>query len=240
MFGRFGTIAATATIVAALTGNANATNLLLNVSFEDTQSNPFTNQNNGADALTSSSSNLIYGWTQTGNAEVDWISNSNNFGVTTPYGNYFLDLTGGAVYHGDALGQGIQQTVVTVAGGEYSLSFYLGSSSIYGYQDGVAVTATNATLVGGPTFTSTNDGTETAKWELETLSLIATGSSTTINFSGAFGPHYIGLDNADLEFVGVAATPLPPTWTMLIAGFIGLGFFAHRSSRKRTAGLATA
>src|SRR5580698_10542269 len=30
----------------------------------------------------------------------------------------------------------------------------------------------------------------------------------------------------------LTATPLPPTWTMLIAGFIGLGFFAYRGSKK--------
>ncbi len=32
----------------------------------------------------------------------------------------------------------------------------------------------------------------------------------------------------------VTPTPLPSTWTMLIAGFAGLGFFAYRSSKKRT------
>jgi hypothetical protein len=40
----------------------------------------------------------------------------------------------------------------------------------------------------------------------------------------------------------VAATPsatsLPSTWTMLIAGFVGLGFFAYRGSKKNTAAIA--
>jgi hypothetical protein len=36
------------------------------------------------------------------------------------------------------------------------------------------------------------------------------------------------------------ATPLPSTWTMLIAGFIGLGFFAYRGSKKSPAALAAA
>jgi hypothetical protein len=36
----------------------------------------------------------------------------------------------------------------------------------------------------------------------------------------------------------VAATPLPSTWTMLIAGFAGLGFFAYRRARKSVATLA--
>jgi hypothetical protein len=36
----------------------------------------------------------------------------------------------------------------------------------------------------------------------------------------------------------VSATPLPPAWTMLIAGFIGLGFFAYRGSKKNAASFA--
>jgi hypothetical protein len=36
----------------------------------------------------------------------------------------------------------------------------------------------------------------------------------------------------------LTATPLPPTWTMLIAGFVGLGFFAYRGSKKSSNSLA--
>jgi hypothetical protein len=39
-------------------------------------------------------------------------------------------------------------------------------------------------------------------------------------------------------FAADLATPLPATWTMLIAGFVGLGFFANRGSRKNAAALA--
>lgn len=35
-------------------------------------------------------------------------------------------------------------------------------------------------------------------------------------------------------------TPLPSTWTMLIAGFVCLGFFAYRGSKKSAAALAAA
>ncbi len=37
-----------------------------------------------------------------------------------------------------------------------------------------------------------------------------------------------------MELIGydpVPATPLPSTWTMLIAGFVGLGFFAYQGSK---------
>jgi hypothetical protein len=36
------------------------------------------------------------------------------------------------------------------------------------------------------------------------------------------------------------ASPLPSTWTMLIAGFVGLGFLAFRGGKKRSATLAAA
>jgi hypothetical protein len=32
-----------------------------------------------------------------------------------------------------------------------------------------------------------------------------------------------------------AATPLPTTWLMLVSGFVGLGFFAYRGTKKNTA-----
>ena len=38
----------------------------------------------------------------------------------------------------------------------------------------------------------------------------------------------------------VSATPLPATWTMLIAGFVGLGFFSYRGSKKAAAAIAVA
>ena len=53
----------------------------------------------------------------------------------------------------------------------------------------------------------------------------------TVTYPGAFGP-------ATTDDGGVwvtSATPLPSTWTMLIAGFVGLGFFAYRGTKNSTA-----
>jgi hypothetical protein len=36
----------------------------------------------------------------------------------------------------------------------------------------------------------------------------------------------------------VSATPLLATWTMLIAGFVGLGFFAYRGTMNHSANIA--
>jgi hypothetical protein len=38
----------------------------------------------------------------------------------------------------------------------------------------------------------------------------------------------------------VSAAPLPSTWTMLIAGFAGVGFLAYRGKKKSSAALAAA
>jgi len=42
------------------------------------------------------------------------------------------------------------------------------------------------------------------------------------------------------DFSAYYATPLPSSWTMLIAGFVGLGFFAYRGTKKNAAAIAAA
>ena len=47
--------------------------------------------------------------------------------------------------------------------------------------------------------------------------------------------------NADGNLIGgvtVTTTPLPATWTMLMAGFLGLGFFAYRGTKKNVVALS--
>jgi hypothetical protein len=57
------------------------------------------------------------------------------------------------------------------------------------------------------------------------------------NFNGGGGPqtpfHFYGAGNVEVA-------PLPATWTMLIAGFIGLGFFAYRGSKKNAVAISAA
>jgi hypothetical protein len=50
------------------------------------------------------------------------------------------------------------------------------------------------------------------------------------------GP-FIQFDNVGVS--PITTTPLPSTWTMLIVGFIGLGLFAHRGTKKNSVALAT-
>jgi hypothetical protein len=51
------------------------------------------------------------------------------------------------------------------------------------------------------------------------------------------GPYY---EIVQASFVTFSAAPLPSTWTMLIVGFVGLGFIAYRGTKKATAALSAA
>jgi len=49
-----------------------------------------------------------------------------------------------------------------------------------------------------------------------------------------------GIEADPLATITISATPLPSTWLMLVGGFIGLGFFAHRGTKNRSATIAAA
>lgn len=96
---------------------------------------------------------------------------------------------------------------------------------------------------GGLPFTVTINGTltptvipapPTTTWTLETVNFTATTGLNT--FQIAINP----LDSPTDNSIGLDAAPLPSTWTMLIAGFVGLGFLAYRGSSKKSAGHAAA
>jgi hypothetical protein len=77
-----------------------------------------------------------------------------------------------------------------------------------------------------------NLGTDTAA----TLNFV-NGSAITFGIVSNGG--YLGngtntayFDNLDFE---LTTTPLPSTWLMLLSGFVGLGFFAYRGTKRRTA-----
>ena len=83
-------------------------------------------------------------------------------------------------------------------------------------------------------------------------SIFVIGSADTVTVPAGATELYLGLpdalgfnnppgyynDNTGFFTVDVSATPLPSTWTMLIVGFAGLGFIAHRAGKKKI--LATA
>jgi hypothetical protein len=103
-------------------------------------------------------------------------------------------------------------------------------------------------------FTSPTPLTPSVTFTYESgLPQVTTGiGSLAANSDGAFGltccgpvsvtyPAAFGAATTDDGGVWVTSvTPLPSTWTMLIAGFVALGFFAYRGSKNKTAAVAAA
>jgi choice-of-anchor C domain-containing protein len=106
---------------------------------------------------------------------------------------------------------------ISAPSGSYGFSF---DTTGYAYQTNMGWTQKSFTFTAGSTS--------------ELLAFI----STTSGYSGndvapyAFGP---ALDNVAITDLGPSPTPLPSTWLMLLSGFVGLGFFAYRGTKKRSA-----
>lgn len=211
--------------IAMAAGAADAANLLTNGSFEDTTG--FVNQGNDTMSLFAGSTTMT-GWTVAGSSShgLAWIGPTNPFGLTAQDGSYFLDLTD---YVTGGPFNGVSQSFGTTAGHEYQVTFYLGSSTIWGIEDGITASAAGQSK----TFTSTNGGSSTNLWQLETFTFLASASSTTLSLDGASGVQYIGLDNVAATDLGPSgAIPEPSTWTMLLVGFLGLAAAGYRVSRR--------
>jgi hypothetical protein len=87
----------------------------------------------------------------------------------------------------------------------------------------------NLGTVDAASITSPNNESPGYIWTITSSSLF---ESFVLNDTGG------GFEVADLD--AQLTTPLPSTWTMLIAGFVGLGFFAYRGSKKGSAAIAVA
>ncbi len=162
--------------------------LVVNGSFED---GVFTPPGNATMSLAPGASQL-QGWEIIGDS-VAWIGVGNPFGLTASDGERLLDLTD---YQSGAPFGGVRQTIASVPGREYVLSFYLGSATSQGRPSAVTVSAGETV----ETFTSPLDGTNN-DWNLNSLRFTASGATTTISIAGVQGLHYIGVD-------GVSVAPL--------------------------------
>ncbi len=144
-------------------------------------------------------------------------------------GNQWLDLTGD---ESNSL-EGVQQTVATVAGTQYNLSFWVGNTydpgGIYGKTSTVDVLlgGVDGSLLGAFTNHSTTKGT--LMWEQFSTSFTATGSSTTLVFLNAdpASDNSNGLDNISLV-AGTAVVPEPS-----VLPFVGAGLFGFALVRRR-------
>ncbi|HEX4740598.1 MAG TPA: DUF642 domain-containing protein [Caulobacteraceae bacterium] len=219
-----GVLVAGATLLGLSLPGAAQANLLTNGSFEDTTN--FVNQGNDTMDL-SVGSTLMPGWTVVGSHYVSWIGPTNPFGLTASPsgGSYFLDLTG---YIAGAPYSGVSQTITTLPGAHYLLTFDLGSSKFWGLPDGLTASAGSASQ----TFTDTNPGANNNYWQSESLAFTATGTSTVVSLVGASGYNYIGLDDVSVVETSGPGVPEPAVWSMILVGMAGVGG-TLRSRRNR-------
>ncbi len=73
--------------------------------------------------------------------------------------------------------------------------------------------------------------------------LLSNGATYYVSANCNPGNSGVGCDGGYYDVLGGSAsfpTPLPSTWTMLLAGFVGLGFFAYHSAKNRSGVVATA
>ncbi len=216
--------------VLGLPGAASAANLLTNGSFD---AGTFTGGSFGfplAEQLLPGST-VLPGWTVAGN-ELAWFQ-TGQAGIATQNGSYALDLTGfcdlGTACPSTSVFASLTQTLSTVAGATYRLSFYAGTYAFNAIGPSIVATAGATTqswaLPGGGAPAS---GT----WQLLGFDFVATGASTPISFglsanlaSGA--PSYLGLDNVSVELVSLPI-PEPGTYVLMLAGLGAVGFMARR------------
>lgn len=128
---------------------------------------------------------------------------------------------------------GVSQTLSTVPSQTYNLSLAwadngTNSSAQQLFQvlwDGAAVRTING---------------ETGSLSWQILSFVVTGTgSDTLTLQGYSYNGFNDIDNVSVN-ARVTATPLPSTWTMMLLGLAGLGFFAYRGSKKDSAAIAAA
>lgn len=165
-----------------------------------------------------------------------WTVNSgfvfvDGFAVQAHSGDNSLNLAPG----NPAFPSDITQTLNTIAGEKYELSFYAAAGGVNTFNvmfDGVTVPGSPTSLPATIPELATDF---TGDYALYSFVVTATSDQSVLEFRGTstdnpgHGPDTIQLDDIS---VSPSAVPEPSTWTMLLLGFAGLGFLGFRRSAR--------
>lgn len=175
----------------------------------------------------------IPGWTVIGPAGtvVSIVSTAfvqNGVAFQSQSGVQWLDLTG----NGSNQSEGVSQTLSTIAGHLYEVSFFVGNTtggSIFG-----TTSTVNLGINGVQSFAAVNSLANPTglSWQQFVYGFVATGSSTTLSLSNGDpgGDNSNGLDGITLADKGpvVSPVPEPETYAMMLAGLAALGLASRR------------
>jgi choice-of-anchor C domain-containing protein len=205
---------AAAVLAAGLCSGAARADVVTNGSFEFGINNP---ASGSFETIPGASSSSITGWTVVGS--VDWI---NGYWQASD-GTHSVDM------NGLALG-GVQQSITTVIGQAYRLTFDLSANPDHldSKPDSRQLQAAAGAISGffNYNFDVPPNSHSNMNWASYFLDFTATSTTTLLSFNSTsgqnccFGP---ALDN-----VAVTAIPEASTWAMMILGFAGVGFMAYR------------
>ncbi len=155
------------------------------------------------------------GWTLTGNTGFTGIDSSAHSGSH-------------AAFFGQVGSTGsLSQTLSTVAGQMYNVSFWL--------EDDGGTPSSFTAAFGGDSLLSLSD-TSAFGYTLYTYDITASSSSTLLSFAFRQDPSYFHLDDVSVE--DVSSVPEPATWAMMILGMGAAGLTLRRRKTRGAAGLA--
>jgi len=199
-----------------------AANLIVNGDFETAALNPggFVLAGDGAD---------LAGWRVVGPARnavalFDTDRTEPNIRFEAQSGRTSLDITGGG---NTGLTSGVTQTVDTVAGQVYRLSFWVGNADGSGNGNYTRPSTVRLQINEGAlqAFTNAEVSFHEVNWVRESFTFTANNEHTVISFFNGTpaGDAYAGLDN-----VSLSAAPEPASWALMISGFGLMGAALRR------------
>jgi hypothetical protein len=178
--------------------------------------------------------------------DVGLFNDTTNTAVTTlSMGGTAYDGTGGSMFTTKSLAT----PIALISGDTYSLESWGWPSSPNTIGETLGRLTTFNTLGGDLTNVVGGTGGSASKGQsASNINIVPQGSNTapangicelTNGCTAASGNNrYNGGTDYLADQTALIGTPLPATWTMLIAGFAGLGFFAYRGSRNGSVAVA--